>query len=146
MPTLAKLGYGSLLKKGNGASPEVFNTIAEVMEVSGFGAERALIEVTNFDSANSFREYIAGMKDGVQFTIKATFLPNTTSQDFSTGLGGDFEAGTAKNFKLIMTGTLGTFTFAALVLGWKPDTISPTGAITATFTFKVTGSISYAAG
>lgn len=145
MATGAKLGYGSLLKKGNGASPEVFNTIAEVTEVSGFGAERALIEVTNFDSANSFREYIAGMKDGVQFTARANFLPNQASQDFSTGLGGDFESGTAKNFKLILNGSLGTFTFAALVIGWKPETISPNAAITATFTLKVSGSISYAA-
>jgi len=145
MATGAKLGYGSLLKKGNGASPEIFNTIAEIIEVSGFGAERALIEVTNFDSANSFREYIAGMKDGVQFTARANFLPNQASQDFSTGLGGDFESGTAKNFKLSLTGGIGTFTFSALVLGWKPDTISPNGAIQATFTFKVTGTISFAA-
>lgn len=145
MATGAKLGYGSLLKKGNGASPEVFNTIAEVTEVSGFGAERALIEVTNFDSANAFREYIAGMKDGVQFTARANFLPNNASQDFANGLGADFESGAAKNFKLSLTGGIGTFTFAALVIGWKPETISPNAAITATFTLKVSGSISFAA-
>jgi hypothetical protein len=143
--TQAKIGYGTLLKVGDGASPEQFVTVAEVRSVGNFGSERALIDVTNFDSPNTFMEYILAMKDGVEMAIQANFLPNNATQDLTDGLMSLQDAGTPANFKLILPGAFGTFLFAALVRKFEVPSIAPNAAMEITFTLKITGAISYSA-
>lgn len=143
--TSAKIGYGTLLKFGDGTSPEQFTTIAEVRSVGNFGSERAIIDVTNFDSPNTFMEYILAMKDGVEMAIQANFLPGNASQSLAAGMMSFQDNGTAKNFKLVLPGAFGTFAFAALVRKFEVPSIAPNGAMEVTFTLKVTGTISYSA-
>lgn len=137
MATSAKLGYTSLLKRGDGSSPETFTTIAEVTNIGEFGAEAALVEVTNFDSAGAAREYIAGLKDGVSMSITANFLPqNLTQANLIAAIGA------TNNFKLVMPTGMGIFNFAAVVLSWK-QTVTPDAAIVATFGLKISGPITW---
>src|SRR5687767_9262248 len=83
--TDARIGFGCLLKMGNDASPQVFNSIAQVFSLGEFGAERALIDKTNFDSP-SFMEYILNLPDGTELTVSANFLPNDATQNTTTGM------------------------------------------------------------
>lgn len=142
MATAAKLGYGSLLKRGNGSSPQTFSTIAEVTGVSAFGVQRELVEVTNFDSPSSYREYIAGLKDGIQFTFDVNWIPTNATQSISSGLQADVENGTLRDFKLQLTSGFGTYNFSGIVLGWQFND-TPAAAITGTFTVKVSGTITW---
>lgn len=142
--TGAKIGYGSLLKRGNGASPEVFTTIAEIRKVGEFGSERGLIDVTNLDSPDTFMEYILSMKDGVELAVEANFLPNNATQSPTAGIIKDHDDGTTRNFTLTLPGTFGKFAFSALVRAWKAN-VDPNDALVATFTLKVTGAIFYSA-
>lgn len=143
MATASKIGYGSLLKRGDGASPEVFTTVAEVRKVGEFGSEANLIDMTNLDSPNGFMEYLLSMKDGVELPVEVNFLPANTTQSVAAGLIADHNNGTTRNFKLVLPGAFGTFSFAALVKGWKAN-VAPNEGLIATFTLKLTGAITYA--
>lgn len=138
MPTGAKLGYGSLFKRGNGASPEVFTTIVEMHDIPDFGAEAALVEVTNFDSPNGTREYISGLADGVQFTVQGNSRLDNQTQ---LNLIADFDAKVLRNFQIHLTSPQGIWSFAALVIGWKFN-VPVASSQQITFTFKVSGVIS----
>ena len=66
--TTGILGLGLALKMGNGSSPQTFTTLAQANDVSGFGQEAPLVDVTHYQSTN--REYIQGIPDGKQFTAR----------------------------------------------------------------------------
>lgn len=142
MSTGAKIGYGSTLQRGTSASPPVYTTVAEIRKIGEFGSERALLDATNFDSPDTFMEYLLAMKDGVELAVEANFLPANATQGPSTGLIKDHNDGGAIHFKLVLPGSFGAFTFDALVRAWKAN-IEPNAVIVATFTLKLTGAIVY---
>lgn len=79
-------GYGSTLKIGNAASPEVFTAVAEVISI-GFGAmSTAAIDATHLTSPNTHREKIPGIKDTAPFTLTVNYLPENATQA-NTGRG-----------------------------------------------------------
>lgn len=142
--TQGKIGYGTLFKAGNAASPEVFTTVAEIRKIGSFGSKRGLVDMTNFDSLNNFMEYLLAMKDGVQMTIEANFLPTNATQSVAAGLINDHNNGTVRNFQMALPTPMGTFSFSGLVLEWNLPSVDPQAAITVTFSIKLTGTISYA--
>lgn len=142
MATGAKLGYGSLLKRGNSASPEVFTTIAEVKSIGEFGSEAEILDVTNFDSAGGFKEYINGMKDGVELTVTANALMGNATQGYTSGVIDDHNDGTTRNFRLELTSPNGVFRFAGIIRGWRIS-VNTTAAIEVTFRIKVSGLIDW---
>jgi hypothetical protein len=64
MASIAKISNGTLLKIGDGASPENFTTIPEVMRLSGPSVRFDLLDVTSHDTVGFFREWIPGLADG----------------------------------------------------------------------------------
>lgn len=143
LATGAKIGYGTAFKRGDAASPEVFTKVAEVRKIGSLGSSRGLIDVTNLDSPD-FMEYILAMKDGVEMTIEANFLPNNATQNSAAGMIADHTNGTVRNFLIVLPGSFGSFSFSGLVREWKTD-VDTNAAMVATFTVKITGAISYAA-
>jgi len=143
MATQARLGYGTKLYRGDGGSPETFELIAEIKEYSDFGAERELVEATNHDSPDSFREYILGLKDGAEFTATCNWNPGYDLHDPTTGVIADFDAGAAKNYQLrFPSNPVWIAEFSALTRVWNIN--PPVDAILdLVVTFKVTGDISW---
>lgn len=142
MTTQSKIGYGTVLSRGDGLSPEGFVRIAEVRKVGEFGSERGLIDMTNLDSPDTFMEYLLAMKDGVELPVECNFLPANATQGPETGLIKDHNDGVSRNFTLELPGDFGTFTFSALVRAWKAN-VAPNEGLIATFTLKLTGAIVY---
>lgn len=131
---------GTLLKKGDGGSPtETFTTIAEVMKIKGPGLIQDTIDVTNHDSAGSWKEFIAGLKDAGEVTFTVNYQPtNATHNATSTGLVADLTAGTKRNFQLVFNPGSPTWAFTALVS--KFDVIAnENDRYTADVTLRVTG-------
>jgi len=138
MTTSAFWAYGSQLQLGDGASPEVFSAIAEITELSGPKMERDAIEVTNHQSADGYKEFIAGMRDGGEVTIKANWLPNNATQDETTGLNSKFNLNTTQNWKIILPSSIATISFAGFLTAFEPDTpLTEQGVLDCTI--KVTG-------
>lgn len=141
--TQGKIGYGTLLKRGDAASPQVFTTIAEVRSISGFGSKANLVDMTNLDSLNSAMEYIAAMKDGVQMSIECNFIPTNVTQNLSAGMIADHISGVVRDFQMHLPGTFGVFSFSGIVLEWNVPKLAPQDPLTVTFGVKITGPISY---
>lgn len=135
----AVAGFGSLLKIGDGAGPEVFTTIAEVKDISGPSLSMATIDVTNQSSTGGWAEFIGGIKDAGEVTFDVNFLPADATHNAATGLIRDYNNRTKRNFQLVFPDAgATTWSFAALVTAFQPT--EPIGdALTASVTLKITG-------
>jgi len=98
MATIAKISNGTLLKVGDGASPEVFTTVPEVMRLTGPSVRFDLLDVTSHDTVGFFREYIPGLADGERVSASVNWRPNNTVHK---KLRIDAYARTLRNFKVV---------------------------------------------
>lgn len=137
--TLVTIGYGTLLRRSNGASPPVYTTVGEVVSLSGFGEEAALIDATHFESPQARMEYIFGLSDGVEFTALCNFI-NDATQDAITGMIADHKARTRRDFQLAVSDGP-TYTFTGLVRKWELGGLSPNEKKTISYTVKPTGDL-----
>lgn len=98
MSTKARLGYGTVLKLGDGSSPETFADIGEITEGPDDGDSVDQIEVTNHQSPGRRKEYIGALIDGGEITLTVNYIPDDPTHDRSTGLQGLL--GLTRNFRL----------------------------------------------
>ncbi len=98
MATIAKISNGTLLKVGDGASPEVFTTVPEVMRLTGPSVRFDLLDVTSHDTIGFFREFIPGLADGEKIAASVNWRPSNTVHK---NLRIDAYARTLRNFKVV---------------------------------------------
>ena len=67
---MASNGLGTKIKLGE-------NAIANLTEISGLEISADTIDVTTLDSADGYREFIGGLKDGGEVGISGFFDPTT---------------------------------------------------------------------
>ena len=142
MTTGAILGKGIQFQVGAGAGPDVFATVAEVMDISGPGMSRAAIDVTTQDSAGKWREFIKGLKDPGEVTFDIKYVPTAaTHKNAAQGLLAelDDDSTTLRNFKLIFPDSGSTtWSFSGFVSGFEPS--APVeNELTASVTIQLSG-------
>jgi predicted secreted protein len=98
------------LQLGDGGSPETFTTIAEVTTVKRGGSKMDLVDVTNFDSTGAYREKLATLLDAGDLSFDANYVPQDVTQQ---SLQTQFDGRTLSNWKLVLPGGRGTFSFKA---------------------------------
>lgn len=131
---------GVVVARGNGASPEVFNAIAEIRSFDGPGGSASVIDASSLDS--TAREKLMGLPDEGQFSFEANLVKgDTNGQD---ALRADRAARVARNFKVTLPdGSPETeITFTAYVLEFR-ITGGVDEVITAAITLEITGAVSY---
>jgi predicted secreted protein len=105
-----------------------------ISEMGGPEKSRDAIEVTTFDSDDNYKEFLGGMKESGDFTVKMHF--DRTNYDL---IDTDFESDTPGNYKIVFPDTATTTVeFEALCtkLGFAIDM----GAVIENdVTFKITG-------
>jgi hypothetical protein len=74
MATSAAIGYGSKLGI-EGVTPGVYVDMAEVTSLTFPALSRDTIDATHMASPDSFREFIAGLMDGGEFSAEVNFVP-----------------------------------------------------------------------
>lgn len=92
-----------------------FEVIASVQEISGPSREREAIEVTAHDSADQYREFVKGLKDGGEVTLTLNYDPNETTHE---DLDSDFEEKDNRDYQVIIfpdTAEEHTWDFEALI-------------------------------
>lgn len=139
--TQARIGLGIHFARGNGASPEVFTNIAEVIDITPPSMTKDQVEATHTDSPNAFREFIAGLKDGGQCSLTCNFLPNNATQNQTAGglLDEFISQSLPSNWRITFPGSPQmTWTFRATVIGYAPATPLD-DRMTLVVTFKVAG-------
>lgn len=136
MPTSAVNSHGTLLKRGDGGSPETFTTIAEVLDISGPALALGTEDATSHDS-NYWREFIPTIKEGGEVTCDIQYYSHTTHDNLVT----DFNNRTRRNFQVVLPlSPAETWAFAAYVTGISLS--APVeGKLTASLTLQITGSV-----
>lgn len=135
----ARLGYGTVLKMGDGGSPETFSEIGEIGDFED-GDTVEQIEVTNHQSPGGRKEYIAALKDGAEISFPCNYIPTNATHNRTTGLRG--KIGQVLNFQLVAPGETETYNFSALVLG-VTRSFPVQGVMQMTVNLKKTGADSY---
>lgn len=131
--------FATLMKIGDGATPEVFTTIAEVLDIEGISLATNMTDATNHSSPGGFEEKIGStLKVGpIKFGIN--FVPTAVTHSYTSGLIRDWYNKTLRNFRLVFPNVgATTWNFSAYVS--LVDIKAPVqGKLTADITLDVTG-------
>lgn len=137
MATSARIGYQTLYKSGNGASPEVFTTLAEVTGITPPAISRDTVDATHEESPGAWREFIAGLKDGGEVSLELNFIPGGTAIA-ALMAEMDLDGPSALKNRQILFPDGSYFSFAGILTGLEPD--APIDdKMSASVTFKVSG-------
>ena len=114
----------------------VGSAVAELTNISGPSISADTIDVTTHDSADGFREYVGGLRDGGEISIEGNLVDATESNILISLL----EAGTVTEDATIdlPTSTAMTFTFDCIVTAYE-TTAPHDGKLGFSATLKVTG-------
>jgi hypothetical protein len=74
MATKAIAGIGTLVKIGDGGSPEVFTSLSEVRDIDGPKLTADEYDVTSHSSPGAFSEFIPGMLDAGTIDFGLNFV------------------------------------------------------------------------
>lgn len=136
MTTSARIGYGTLFKIGDGASPEVFTAFAEVTKIKPMAFKVDSVEATHQQSPSGAKEFIPGLLEATEVAIDFNLVPGGVGV-----LALMTELGTVprptKNRQVVFPDG-SVFAFAGFITGFDPDTPMD-GKMAAGATFKVTG-------
>jgi len=132
----AKHGYGTTLT-WNGV------TVAELTSIGTPEISMDTVEVTNHQSADAYKEYIAGLLDAGEISVEGNFdYTDTTGQQ---AILTDMNARTSRTVVITFPATTGTtFTFTALATRFKVGDAPVDGKIPFSASFKPTGKPTFA--
>jgi len=136
-----RAGIGTQLQVGDGASPEVFATIANVTQISAGGVTVNMIDATHLDSPDFYAEFIPGLKTADEWTATLQYDPSNATHNGSTGLRKQMEDRTAAVYR-INTSAIGmseSIYAECYVSQLGNAEFSPEGIITQSLTLKPTG-------
>ena len=121
MSASAVAGFGIALQKGDGASPEGFTAIAELLAIDGMSLEQMIIDATSHDSANNAKDFIsAKLVDAGEVTFSILHLPASTGHK---NIIVDMYSGVKRNWKIVFPDSgATTWPFTALIKSFKPST------------------------
>lgn len=88
-------GKGTQFRRWNGSGSWV--KMAEVFAISGPNMSRTMIDDTTFDSADDYREFIAGIRDAGPVSLSMNFTRDEYEQAKA-----DFEDDTKQNYEMIL--------------------------------------------
>lgn len=137
--TSALSSFGTLVKKGDGGSPESFTTIAELLDIEGPEVTLETEEATSHSSTDGWAEYLGTILDGGEVSFEVNYVPTNATHNASTGLIKDMTARTKRNFQIVFPDSGNTtWSFAAFVTKVGP-TAPVRGVLKGSVTLKVTG-------
>lgn len=137
MANNAKIGLGTIVKRGDGASPEVFTKVPECIAFpSSLGETQPLVDVSYSDA--TAMEYIAGMADGSEMEFTFNYYDHAQQAAMIT----DFKNKTNRNYQVVIApSTLNkTLAFTLTPIEWR---LEPNFKEQVKFVFKgkVSGSV-----
>ncbi len=143
----AYIGHGTLLQRGDGGGPEVFTTVAEVLNISGPSISRDAVDVTTMDSPDQYREFIGGLLDGGEVTFDVVYDPVDPTIEPVAGLLSELalvSGSAATNWQLVFSDPAATtWAFPAIVTGVEPaEAIDD--KVMLSVTLKVSGKVTLA--
>lgn len=128
--TNAKHSKGTTLKLG-------INEIAEITNIGGLSLAADTVEVTTLSSADEYKEFIQGFRDGGEVSLSGNFFPGDTNGQFA--LLTAFNSGTLDAYTITFPPAMGaTWTYTAIMTAYTTG-VDVGGAVTFEATMKVSG-------
>ena len=133
----AKTSHGIELRRGDGASPEIFAKVLELQSINGPSGSSTVIDVSSLD--DTFAQKLIGIIDEGQLTLEGNYL-GTAGQQLS--LKTDRTNKVLRNFRLVLdtASPVKGYAFGAYV-----TTFSISGAVnqqqTVSVTLEISGSV-----
>jgi hypothetical protein len=125
---------------GTAISIALMVPVLEIVKLGGPVMKMDMKEATNMGSPNTFKEFIAGLRDGGQVTFEANYIPKDATQLNSQS---DFNSGTLSTWCINLPGTPGNANTCIWMFNGYVDSISPAipldDRITVTGSIKITG-------
>lgn len=129
--------FGTILKIAT-------NAVAKLKSIGGINITRAVVDVTTHDSADEYREYIAGLKDGGEVPISGLLLPTDT--DGQIALQAALESGAETVFAIVFPAPISyTWSFNGIVTSFATTPADIEGAVGMEAKIKVSGKPTLAA-
>lgn len=92
-------GFGTRFQRATTLSPgTVYETIANVTNISGPDRKRETIDVTAHDSPGQWMEFIGGLKDGGEVSLDINYDPAEDTHD----LDDDFDDASPRNYRVVI--------------------------------------------
>lgn len=136
--TQGTTGFGTLLKIGNGATVEVFTTIAEVRNISGPGLTLNVTDATHMQSPAPYEEILPTIISAGEVTFDVNFLPANTQHK---ALKTDMENRTKRNFQLVFPNTGATkWSFAGYIVKYQPSA-QVTSVLSASIAIRISAGV-----
>jgi hypothetical protein len=137
-----KVGLGTVFKVGDGASPEAFTAVANVVSINLSGRSVEEVDFTHLASDAGFREFRAGFKDPGELSMTLHFNPSDATHDGTTGLESKLLSGATFNWQIDMSGA--GFAYIIQGAGYVSGgdfTLSGEDPITYDATIRISGDI-----
>lgn len=136
---MALSSFGARLQMGDGGIPETFQTIAEVLDISGPALSLDTEDATSHDSPGGWEEVVPTILRSGEVTFTIQYDPSDPTHNATTGLLSQLRNRALRNFKLVFPDPARTtWRFSAYVTGFQPSA-PVAGKLTADVTLKVTG-------
>lgn len=138
--TEARIGWGGELSVSTDNTEANLVELTDVREVGFPSTEADEHEVTNLKSPDRYKEFIAGLRDGGEFSATLNYDPGGATDLLLTAASA---TGSTRKVRIGVPDTSGTgtidwnFTFSAFVKKYAPDNMEPNAPILATVTFRV---------
>ncbi|MEM4167749.1 MAG: phage tail tube protein [Candidatus Caldarchaeum sp.] len=140
----AKVGYGTLLKMGDGGSPENFATVAGVSDITLPGVTLDVVDVTSQET-NGWREKLATLKDPGEVTFEVFFDLEDPTHGNTNGLLKKAQEGKKINWKVVFQqySPAKEWSFSGYITRFEPQSRRD-NALTAAVTIAVVGQPTFA--
>lgn len=128
--TNANWAWGSTLTSPAGV-------IAELDEIGALAPRAETIDVTHLASTGGYREFVSGLRDGGEITLRGNFYPGDAPQ---MAMKTYFDDGVARAFTITLPAAMAaTITFSGIVTGLEVGPFPVAGKVALAGTIKVTG-------
>lgn len=142
MTTNAMIGIGIIFQVNTGASPDTWQTLAEVFELSPPNAQVDDIDATHYASPDRTREFISGLTDLGEMTVNMNYIPGSESDNYILAWR---QSGANRLCRIVYpTSPNLQDTFQAYPKGYEPA-LPLDDKLTANLTLKVAGAVTRAA-
>ena len=131
---------GTLLKIGDGESPEEFTTIGQVRSIAGPTTTAVVQDVTTHSTSGNWMEKLATLLDPGTMSFPVNYDSADEAHAFATGMWADMIALQERNFECLLAGSVGLFALAGFFTGHGFD-LPVDNVIQATIEITLTGTI-----
>jgi len=132
--------FGTLLKLGDGATPENFTTIAEVLDITPPDIRNTALDITNQSSPGGIAQKIPdGITDMGNVSFSVNWDPTAVTHNMTVGLGSLAISRAVKNFQIVFPNVaVTTWLIPAFVSRFHP-TGAVRGVMSAEVELTITG-------